>query len=150
MGSHLDWIRTVCTQTGGRTMATKQKSGRSTLTKAVARQRYVEIGEDVVLEQIQKIPACSTAAPLRLDRLPAWTPVRSPFAMARRAAPSPICLAARPNSRRKRWRWALVPVTGLKTSNTLILQPFQQQTPGWMRSLLASRHGDRSMAPCQR
>ncbi|HEX9597171.1 MAG TPA: hypothetical protein VF982_09860 [Anaerolineales bacterium] len=35
-------------------MTTKRNSGRSTLTKAVARQRYVEIGEDVVLEQIQK------------------------------------------------------------------------------------------------
>jgi hypothetical protein len=35
-------------------LAIKQKSGRSTLTKAVARQRYVEIGEDVVLEQIQE------------------------------------------------------------------------------------------------
>ena len=35
-------------------MATKQNPGRSTLTKAVARQRYIEIGEDVVLEQIQE------------------------------------------------------------------------------------------------
>ena len=35
-------------------MATNPKSGRSTRTKAVARQRYIEIGEDVVLEQIQK------------------------------------------------------------------------------------------------
>lgn len=35
-------------------MATKQKPGRSRLTKDAARKRYVEIGEDVVLEQIQK------------------------------------------------------------------------------------------------
>ncbi len=121
-------------------IATNDSPGRSTLSSRQARQRYVELAELAVLEQIQRDAET-------LDR---ESIAVGPFAAPRRERGggqgwqdprrrSATCSGARRPSRPRRWRWPSPRATGSSTSSTRHPATTRRPTPGSTPSSRPSR-----------